>query len=226
MLGRESRTVELYKGDDKAAEEHVDLVLLMVHFFYNMEYPEPSMSLHYLTVIVSYRQSRTDIDLDEPTDKLSPHESLTNESPKDKDELLRYNYVEGWDGTRLKKNAKTRLASRRSTVYCSPSSVILHSRMYALGDYYGINKLKDYALAKFSTAAKLHFTCKEFAEAIYIVYTSTVPQDRGLRDMVTEVFENNLDLLENPEIEARGREIPDLAWDVAKVMHRQYKARR
>jgi hypothetical protein len=206
-------------------EEHADLVLLMVHFFYNMDYPEPSMLLHCLTVIVLYGQSRTDIDLDKPTDKLSPHESLTNGSPKDIDKLSSNEYVEGWDGPRLKGNAKTRLVSRKSTVYCSPSSVILHSQMYALGDYYGIDGLKNCALAKFSTAAKLHFSCKEFAEAIYVVYTSTVPQDRGLRDIVMEVFENNPDLLQNPDIEAIGRENSDLAWDVAKVMYGRYTAR-
>jgi hypothetical protein len=86
-----------------------------------------------------------------------------------------------------------------------------HARMYALADKYQISGLKALAQRKFQKAALQHWNSEEFAPALYIVFTSTLEEDRGLRDVVISTISRDR-LLEKPEVRAAVKDLPELAF--------------
>jgi hypothetical protein len=86
-----------------------------------------------------------------------------------------------------------------------------HARMYALADKYQISGLKALAQRKFEEAARQHWNSEEFAPALHIVYTSTLEEDRGLRDIVIATISRDR-LLEKPEVRATVKDLPELAF--------------
>jgi hypothetical protein len=93
---------------------------------------------------------------------------------------------------------------------------LVHARMYAIADFYEIPGLKSLAQKKFQQAASRHWNNIEFGEAIHVAYTSTVSEDKGLRQICKDVLLSHMTLLNKPEIEAILREVPDLAFDMLK----------
>lgn len=91
-----------------------------------------------------------------------------------------------------------------------------HARMYALADKYQIGGLKALAQRKFQKAALQHWNSEEFAPALHIVYTSTLEEDRGLRDVVISAISRDR-LLEKPEVRATVKGLPELAFGL--LMH-------
>ena len=64
-----------------------------------------------------------------------------------------------------------------------------NARMYALGDKYGIEDLKDFAKYTFSQwlpypGDRRTFRAPAFVKALRVIYTTTLSSDRGLRDLV------------------------------------------
>ncbi|KAF5709420.1 speckle-type POZ [Fusarium mundagurra] len=82
-----------------------------------------------------------------------------------------------------------------------PANLTLFAKVYALGEKYGIPGLKTIALSKFETLAKAYAQTEDFRLAVHEVYTSTIDQDRGLRDVVVSTVEENLVLLNNQNFE-------------------------
>lgn len=74
-------------------------------------------------------------------------------------------------------------------------------QVYAIGEKYGIPPLKS--LAKTKTEAMLKdWTPTHFFDALNEVYESTIPEDRGLRDLYVQVAaEQNAALFKNKEFE-------------------------
>ncbi|MCJ1286488.1 hypothetical protein MMC26_005834 [Xylographa opegraphella] len=63
-----------------------------------------------------------------------------------------------------------------------------HARMYAIGDRYGIDSLKDLAKLKFvTTVYKDGASSGTFPKLLEYVYTSTPDSDRGLRDHIQHI---------------------------------------
>jgi hypothetical protein len=69
--------------------------------------------------------------------------------------------------------------------------LIVHARMYAIADKYGVTLLKDIAREKFATFLQniqskgaAFLDIPTFATAIDVIYTTTLPSDRGLRDAI------------------------------------------
>ncbi|RGP74637.1 amino acid transport gap1 [Fusarium sporotrichioides] len=78
-----------------------------------------------------------------------------------------------------------------------PPNLVLHAKVYALGERYGIKDLKDLALFKFTNEAVDHHHSKSFMHATRYVYGSTIKQDRGMRDAVVRTLSWHVDLFED-----------------------------
>lgn len=99
----------------------------------------------------------------------------------------------------------------------SESHLVLHTQVYALGEKYDIPSLKQLAKQKFEMAAACYYDAPELAEAIELVYQSTVDTDRGLRDIVLQLFRRHPQLANTQDIYAVIKETPGLALDLWKV---------
>ncbi|EWG54840.1 hypothetical protein FVEG_12947 [Fusarium verticillioides 7600] len=86
-----------------------------------------------------------------------------------------------------------------------PKNLPLFAKVYAIGEKYGIPGLKAIALSKFETLAKAYANTDDFRIAAEEVYTSTIDQDRGMRDIVVNTVEENIALLNNADFEALAR---------------------
>jgi len=91
---------------------------------------------------------------------------------------------------------------------------LTHARMYAVADFYNVSGLKELANKKFRDTAREHWDSNDFAKAVEVVYTTTPPKDRGLRQVVKYVLRNHRGLLDKPEIDTIMKEVPDLSYDV------------
>lgn len=89
--------------------------------------------------------------------------------------------------------------------------------MYSLADYYKIEGLKELAKTKFRASTEKHWDSPELGQAVYIVFTSTLSKDRGLRQVVKEIFQKHPRIMGKPEIESVMRELPDLAYDLLMI---------
>ncbi|KAG5660087.1 hypothetical protein KAF25_003609 [Fusarium avenaceum] len=75
------------------------------------------------------------------------------------------------------------------------SAMVFHAKVYQIADKYGIFVLKEHAKQKFRTAVKVDWSTEDFSIAIELVYTTTPPEDRGLRDLIVETSNANLEKL-------------------------------
>jgi hypothetical protein len=100
---------------------------------------------------------------------------------------------------------------------CETAHLIIHAKVYALAEKYGIMGLKALARRKFASQAKEHISSTELPWAMKEVYESTVDSDRGLRDIVIQTFRANPDIARRPDVEDVVRETPSLAWELFRV---------
>ena len=99
----------------------------------------------------------------------------------------------------------------------SDSHLVLHTQVYALAEKYDIPALKQLARHKFEMSAACYYDAPELADAIEYVYTSTVDSDRGLRDVILQLFRSHPQLANTQDIFAVLKETPTLALDLWKV---------
>jgi hypothetical protein len=98
------------------------------------------------------------------------------------------------------------------------SQLCLHAKVYALGEKYGIRGLKKAAKGKFESEIESGTVgIDDFAEAAEEVYTSTISDDRGLRDVVVKIIEQDILLLDHVVVQEAMR-ATDLALDVLLYM--------
>ncbi|CAJ0542831.1 Ff.00g002750.m01.CDS01 [Fusarium sp. VM40] len=74
-------------------------------------------------------------------------------------------------------------------------AMVFHAKVYQIADKYGIFSLKEHAKQKFSPAVKASWSTEDFPITINVVYTTTLSEDRGLRDLVVETSNANLEKL-------------------------------
>ncbi|KAF4946276.1 hypothetical protein FGADI_11302 [Fusarium gaditjirri] len=84
----------------------------------------------------------------------------------------------------------------------TPSNLCLFAKAYALGEKYGIPGLKEIALKKFELLTEGYPKTEDFRLAVEEVYTSTIDQGRGLRDVLVSTVEKNFRLLNDQAFEA------------------------
>ncbi|KAF5561715.1 kelch repeat BTB domain-containing protein [Fusarium napiforme] len=78
------------------------------------------------------------------------------------------------------------------------SQLCLQAKVYALGEKYGMQGLKNVARGAFESEIQSgNVGVDDFAEAVEEVYTSTVSEDRGLRDVLVRMIEQDILLLEH-----------------------------
>lgn len=97
------------------------------------------------------------------------------------------------------------------------SHLLLHTRVYALAEKYDIPSLKQLARRKFEMAVACYYDAPELADAIEFVYSSTIDSDRGLRDVVIQLFRTHPQLANTQDMFAVIQETPTLALDLWKV---------
>ncbi|KAG5775230.1 hypothetical protein H9Q73_011095 [Fusarium xylarioides] len=100
----------------------------------------------------------------------------------------------------------------------SSSQLCLQAKVYALGEKYGMQGLKNAAKGAFESEIQSgNVGIDDFAEAVEKVYTSTVSEDRGLRDVVVKMIEQDILLLDHVVVREVMR-ATDFALDVLLYM--------
>ncbi|KAM3546351.1 hypothetical protein ARSEF1564_000839 [Beauveria bassiana] len=199
----ESGVVHLPEDDPLA-------IKMMIHYFYHLDYP---------TVIPSA------VDANETaTPSLSTFQSAyqPNESAQtgftansvsvllSKKERIKLKLMT--ERERRDRDLAQPHAQSSDSVSATPN-LYLHAKVYALGEKYGVHDLKGFALRKFHIEAKHHWQSDDFLHAIREVYTSTIDEDRALRDVVVEVVDAHLELLEQPRCQALIKDL-ELCFDL------------
>jgi len=95
--------------------------------------------------------------------------------------------------------------------------LVMHAKMYAVAEKYGINGLKTLAQLKFETLVAEHWNSYDFLDSVAEIYTSTVDTDRGLRNVVIHIFRSHPELAHNTEAQAVVKSVPDFAFDLFKM---------
>lgn len=91
---------------------------------------------------------------------------------------------------------------------------LIHAQMYAMGDKYLICGLKKLAKSHFIKTAK-NLSDLQLAAVIREVYTSTVDQDRGLRNLVRKQSIDRIAfLILIPEIKAIVEDVPVFGFEL------------
>jgi hypothetical protein len=92
-------------------------------------------------------------------------------------------------------------------------NLTIHARVYALGEKYDIGGLKTLSLGKFKTEARVHWNTDGFISAVEEAYTSTIDQDRGMRDAVVEAIYQHVSVLDKKPMQDVVRRL-DLCFDL------------
>lgn len=97
----------------------------------------------------------------------------------------------------------------------SDAPAVLHAKMYALADKYGLDKgLKALCKTKFQAEAEAGWKNETFVDACILVFTSTPESDRGLRDVVVEVVVINAEeLMQSKKFSTELKEMGTLATE-------------
>lgn len=97
------------------------------------------------------------------------------------------------------------------------SHLLLHTRVYALAEKYDIPSLKSLARRKFEMAMACNYDSPELPEVIEEIYCSTIDSDRGLRDIVLNLFTCHPQLAITPDVHTIINETPSLALELFKL---------
>ncbi|KAK3693262.1 hypothetical protein B0T22DRAFT_369871 [Podospora appendiculata] len=92
--------------------------------------------------------------------------------------------------------------------------LVTHAKVYALAEKYMIRGLKAVALRQFKAAATVSLDINDFLQATWEVYTSTIDDDRGLRDVVVETLYKNSQWLDKEEVRDVVKGLGALTYDL------------
>jgi hypothetical protein len=92
-------------------------------------------------------------------------------------------------------------------------NLTIHAKVYALGEKYDIGGLKTLSLVKFKTEARVHWNTDGFISAVEEAYTSTIDQDRGMRNAVVEAIYQHTSVLDKKPMQDVVRRL-DLCFDL------------
>lgn len=95
--------------------------------------------------------------------------------------------------------------------------LVIHARVYALAEKYGIYGLKTLAREKFESLVSDKWDESDFLEATEEVYTTTVDNDRGLRNIILQSFRKWPELASSPDVQNTVQHVPPLAFDLYRV---------
>lgn len=99
------------------------------------------------------------------------------------------------------------------------SPMLFNIKVYTAADKYDIPPLKSCARKKFDKVVDTCWDMDDFAHAITLIYSSTPPTDRGLRDIVVDVAHEHLkELLKKDKFFRVLEETPGFAADIIHLM--------
>lgn len=165
-----SKLIEYKEGQSDTIalpEDDPQAVKLMLHYLYTLDYPHQQRVQHGFL---------DDLRNEEFSFTAEPAAQATMKGKMD----------------RIKKNTNNRVVDQS----CAPNLVV-HARLYALGEKYGIQGLKALSLKKFEAEAGSFWNSNDFPRAVEEVYRSTLDHDRALRDAVTNVIVKNPQFLDS-----------------------------
>ena len=81
-----------------------------------------------------------------------------------------------------------------------PKLLLLHPKMYAIGDKYDVAGLKELARTKFSPVCMSLWNEEGFAQVVEHVLSTTPDSDVGLRDMISKTMVSHVELLNKPAV--------------------------
>jgi hypothetical protein len=100
---------------------------------------------------------------------------------------------------------------------CGAGQLILHAQLYEIGDKYDVTGLKELAREKFLRACTKYWNDDSLASAAHYAFSTTPEDDRGLREVVSNVISLHMELLNKPEIEALLHQFNGLAVGLLKA---------
>ena len=95
--------------------------------------------------------------------------------------------------------------------------LLIHTRVYALAEKYGIEGLKALAREKFEVLAAQRWSEPDFLEAAEEAYTTTIDTDRGLRNVVLQSFRQRPELARRSNVQNTVQHVPLLAFDLYRM---------
>tara|TARA_R110002003_G_scaffold124_13_gene11302 strand:+ start:1997 stop:2401 length:405 start_codon:yes stop_codon:yes gene_type:complete len=96
------------------------------------------------------------------------------------------------------------------------TQLLLHAKMYEIGDKYDVQGLQQLAREKFLRACVEYWNDDNFAPAAHLAFTTTPESDDGLRTIISNIISQHMVLLNKPEVEALLNEFNGLAVDLLK----------
>jgi len=95
-----------------------------------------------------------------------------------------------------------------------PSQLLVHSKLYTIGDKYETPGLKELAREKFCRTCKDFWEGEDFIMAAEHAYTTTMDEDEGLRMCIKETSIRNKGLLVRPDVKGFLAERPELMYEI------------
>lgn len=95
--------------------------------------------------------------------------------------------------------------------------LLLHAKMYDIGDKYTVTGLQQLAREKFLRACVSCWDSEYFATAAQYAFTTTPDEDKGLRDLISNTISQHMVLLKKPAVEALLNEFNGLAVGLLKA---------
>ncbi|KAH8728872.1 hypothetical protein GQ44DRAFT_737104 [Phaeosphaeriaceae sp. PMI808] len=96
------------------------------------------------------------------------------------------------------------------------SQLLVHSKMYEIGERYDVQGLKELAKEKFRIACDEFWSTSDFPQAAHHAFSSTIADDTGLRTIVCQILANHMELIEKEEVAALLTEFNGLAYGLLK----------
>ncbi|KAG9206956.1 hypothetical protein G6514_000246 [Epicoccum nigrum] len=95
--------------------------------------------------------------------------------------------------------------------------LLLHAKMYETGDKYEVKGLKDLAKDKFEASCKHFWNTSSFAVAARHAFSTTIEDDKGLRNIVSATISEHLELVDDPGVGAVMTEFNGLALSILRA---------
>ncbi|KAF9760952.1 hypothetical protein IL306_004037 [Fusarium sp. DS 682] len=103
---------------------------------------------------------------------------------------------------------------------------VFHVRMYALAEKYDISALKDLALSKFKIVIQQSPPLDQFLDSAEEAYTSTVPEDRGMRNTIVKHIHSYPELLDHENTHKTLGRTHSLTYDLLMYFHEKHTGKR
>lgn len=94
--------------------------------------------------------------------------------------------------------------------------LLIHSKMYEIGERYSVKGLKELSREKFRVACDEFWKTSAFPQAAHHAFSSTITDDKDLRDIVIKTLSQHMELIVKEEIAVLMMEFNGLAYGLLK----------